>query len=74
LQKLLREIVNKKINYVVIESTSHGLVQNRLFGCNFKIGVVTNITHDHLDYHKIYENYLKAKAKLFKGVEVAVFK
>jgi len=72
LQKLLREIVNRKINYVVIESTSHGLAQNRLFGCNFKIGIVTNITHDHLDYHKTYENYLKAKAKLFKGVEVAV--
>lgn len=72
LQKVLREIVNKKFNYVVIEVTSHGLSQNRLFGCNFKVGVVTNVTHEHLDYHKTYKNYLKAKAKLFDRVKVGV--
>lgn len=72
LQRLLREIVNQGFEYVVLEATSHGLVQNRFFGCHFKIGVVTNVTHEHLDYHKTYENYLKAKGKLFDKVEIAI--
>ncbi len=72
LQKLLREVVNQGFEYVVLEATSHGLVQNRFFGCGFKIGVVTNITHEHLDYHQTYLNYLKAKAKLFDRVEVGI--
>jgi UDP-N-acetylmuramoyl-L-alanyl-D-glutamate--2,6-diaminopimelate ligase len=72
LQKLLRHIVGKGFEYLVLEATSHGLAQNRLFGCNFIIGVVTNITHEHLDYHGTYQNYLEAKAKLFKNVRIAV--
>lgn len=72
LQKLLRQMADKNIRYVVLEATSHGLDQHRLLGCNFMMGVVTNITHEHLDYHKTYENYLAAKAKLFKGVKMAV--
>jgi len=72
LQRLLREIINQGFEYVVLEATSHGLVQNRFFGCHFKIGVVTNITHEHIDYHKTYLNYLKAKAKLFDRVKVGV--
>jgi UDP-N-acetylmuramoyl-L-alanyl-D-glutamate--2,6-diaminopimelate ligase len=72
LQKLLRKMVNQGVEYVVLEATSHGLDQHRLFGCNFQIGVITNVTHEHLDYHLTYENYLAAKAKLFRGVRVAV--
>lgn len=72
LQKILRKMVNQGIKWVVLECSSHGLDQNRLWGIKFHIGVVTNITHDHLDYHKTYDNYLKAKAKLFKGVKIAV--
>lgn len=72
LQSLLRKMVNSGIKYVVLEATSHGLDQHRLFGCNFKIGVVTNVTHEHLDYHQTWENYLQAKARLFKGVEWGV--
>ncbi len=72
LQRLLREIVNKKFNYIVIEVTSHGLAQNRLFGCNFKVGVITNVTHEHLDYHKTYQKYLQAKARLFKTAKIAI--
>jgi len=71
-QSLLRLMVNKGIKYLVLEATSHGLDQHRLLGCNFKIGVITNVTHEHLDYHGTYENYLKAKAKLFSGVKYAV--
>ena len=71
-QKILRQLVNQKIEYVVLESTSHGLDQHRLLGCNFSIGVLTNITHEHLDYHRTFKRYLKAKAKLFKNVKIAI--
>lgn len=72
LQKLLRKMADKGVNYVVLEATSHGLDQHRLFGVKFYASVITNVTHEHLDYHKTYENYLEAKAKLFRGVRVAV--
>jgi len=72
LQKLLRQMVEKGVKYVVLESTSHGLDQHRLWGIKFYAGVITNVTHEHLDYHKTYENYLAAKAKLFRGVRIAV--
>lgn len=71
-QKLLKEMMEKRLDFLVLESTSHGLAQNRLWGIEFDIGVVTNITHEHLDYHGNYENYLKAKAKLFNSVKYAV--
>ena len=72
MQKYLSQAVKAGSEYFVLEATSHGLGQNRLFGCFFNIGVVTNITHEHLDYHKTYQNYVKAKAKLFRIAEVAV--
>lgn len=72
LQKILRQFVDKKIEYVVLETTSHGLDQHRLLGCNFSIGVLTNITHEHLDYHRTFNNYLRTKAKLFRRVEIAI--
>mgnify|MGYP001593434507 FL=1 len=72
LQGLLRKMVNKGIKYVVLEVTSHGLDQHRLAGTKFYLGVITNVTHEHLDYHQTYENYLKAKAKLFRGVKIAI--
>lgn len=72
LQRLLRLIVNKGFKYVVLETTSHGLSQHRLWGCNFYAGVITNITHEHLDYHKTWENYLRAKAKLFKSAKYSI--
>lgn len=72
LQRFLRMAVERGEEYLVLEVTSHGLDQNRVFGCNFKVGVITNVTHEHLDYHKTYENYLKAKAKLFRSVKWAI--
>jgi UDP-N-acetylmuramoyl-L-alanyl-D-glutamate--2,6-diaminopimelate ligase len=72
LQKLFRRMVGKGIKYVVLEVTSHGLDQFRFLGINYEIGVLTNITHEHLDYHKTFENYLKAKAKLFTQSKLAV--
>lgn len=72
LQRFLRLAVDRGEEYMVLEVTSHGLDQNRVFGCNFAIGVITNISHEHLDYHKNYENYLKTKAKLFQRVKWAI--
>ncbi|KKU72951.1 MAG: UDP-N-acetylmuramyl-tripeptide synthetase, partial [Candidatus Amesbacteria bacterium GW2011_GWB1_47_26] len=51
LQLLIKRIVETGMEYLVLEVTSHGLDQHRVLGCNFMVGVVTNITHEHLDYH-----------------------
>ena len=72
LQRFLRKAVDEKKEYVILEATSHGLDQHRLFGCNFKMGVITNVTYEHLDYHGTWKNYLKAKARLFNGVKWAI--
>lgn len=58
--------------YLVLEVTSHGLDQFRVWGIHFEIGVITNITHEHLDYHKTFDNYLQAKAKLIQKANWAV--
>lgn len=72
LQKILRKMVTANCKYVVLEVTSHGLYQHRNWGINFDVGVLTNITHEHLDYHKTFENYVRAKEKLFKNSKVAI--
>lgn len=72
LQRLLKLIADQGYNYVVLEVTSHGLDQFRLLGVDFSVGVITNITHEHLDYHKGWDNYLMAKAKLFKSVSISI--
>ncbi|EKE06109.1 MAG: UDP-N-acetylmuramoyl-L-alanyl-D-glutamate-2, 6-diaminopimelate ligase [uncultured bacterium] len=72
LQSLLKKMVKNKLKYAVLEVTSHGLDQNRNFGINFDIGVLTNITHEHLDYHKTFENYVRAKAKLFQNSKICI--
>ena len=72
LQKLLKQSVDNNDEYFVLETTSHALDQNRVWGINYEIGVITNITHEHLDYHKTYEEYLKAKLKLLLNSKVAV--
>lgn len=65
-QRFLRQAVNAKHAFFVIEATSHGLDQNRLGFIDFEVGVITNITHEHLDYHKTWENYALSKLKLLK--------
>lgn len=72
LQALLRRMRSQKIRYVVLEVTSHGLDQFRIYPLRPKIAVLTNITHEHLDYHKTFENYRDAKLKLFRHAEHAV--
>ncbi|MDP3994009.1 MAG: UDP-N-acetylmuramoyl-L-alanyl-D-glutamate--2,6-diaminopimelate ligase [bacterium] len=72
LQKLLSQMVKNGSRYAVLEVTSHALDQFRTWGINFETAVATNITHEHLDYHKTYEEYVRAKAKLFKNVEYGI--
>jgi UDP-N-acetylmuramoyl-L-alanyl-D-glutamate--2,6-diaminopimelate ligase len=67
-QRYLREMVDAGLTHAVMETTSHGLAARRALGGDFDIGVVTNITHEHLDYHGSYEEYFKAKAKLIEGL------
>ena len=73
LQKFIKKAAGTKTkNYLVLEVTSHSLDQFRVFGISFEIGVITNVTREHLDYHKTYENYVKAKIKLLEMSKIAV--
>lgn len=65
-QKYLNMSYKAGDEFFVLETTSHALDQNRVWGIRFDVGVITNITHEHLDYHKTYENYVKTKARLLK--------
>lgn len=71
IQQLLRRMVDEGITHAVIEATSHGLELQRTRGCAFDVGVVTNITHEHLDFHKTLANYRRAKARLFEMLDPA---
>ena len=71
-QKLIFEAYKAESKYFILESTSHRLEQNQLWGIKFEIGVLTNITHEHLDYHGNYEEYVKAKLKLLLNSKVAI--
>ncbi len=67
-QRYLARMVDAGITHVVLETTSHGLAQHRVAACEFDIAVVTNITHEHLDYHGSYEEYRAAKGSLFTSL------
>ena len=68
IQRYLATMVENDIKTVIIEVTSHGLEQGRVTACDFDIGVITNVAHEHLDYHGTYEAYLAAKGKLIKNL------
>lgn len=65
LQKLLKEMAEAGCQYAVIETTSHSLAQERVYGIHYNVAVFTNLTHDHLDYHKDFDDYKQAKGKMF---------
>jgi len=74
MQAYLAEMVAAGMAYAVIESTSHGLAQHRVTACEYDVAVVTNITHEHLDYHGSYEAYREAKAMLFRALATSARK
>lgn len=73
-QKLLADLRDNNVRMVAMEVSSHGLYQHRVAGINFRAGIFTNITHDHLDYHGTMQNYAAAKQKLFEsmGLQAAI--
>jgi len=71
-QKYLREAAEHGDTHVVLEVTSHALSQYRVFGVKFAVGVITNVTHEHLDWHKTFENYLRTKLTLLRKASIAV--
>ncbi len=73
-QRYLAQMVAAGTTHAVLEATSHGLAQHRVTGCEFDVAVVTNVTHEHLDYHGDWEHYLEAKARLFTGLTTAARK
>lgn len=72
IQKVLNKAVKNNIKYFIIETTSHALDQNRLWGIKFDVAAITNITFEHLDYHRNYVNYLKTKSKLLLKSNIAI--
>ena len=72
LNQRIAKIANSDIEYLVLEVTSHALAEYRTLGISFDIAVFTNLTHDHLDYHKTFANYRNAKGKLFKKAKFSI--
>ncbi len=66
LMKRLKWMKSQGAEWLVLETTSHALAQNRVWGVPYSVAVMTNVTHEHLDYHKTFERYRDAKRKLFK--------
>lgn len=71
-QKFIRDSVKAGCDYLVLETSSHSLDQYRVWGVEYDVAVITNITREHFDYHKTMEKYRKAKLKLFSKVKTAV--
>jgi UDP-N-acetylmuramoyl-L-alanyl-D-glutamate--2,6-diaminopimelate ligase len=68
-QRYLAQMVSAGLTHVVLEVTSHGLAQHRADACEFDVAVITNITHEHLDYHGSFDSYRSAKARLFASLD-----
>ena len=72
LNRRIAKLASQDIDYLVLEVTSHALAQHRILGIPIDIAVFTNLTHDHLDYHKTFANYRAAKGKLFKKAHFSI--
>ena len=70
--KYLNKAVKTGSEIMVLEVTSHALDQHRMAGLRYDVGVLTNVTHEHLDYHRTYDKYLQTKTKLLKSSKIAI--
>jgi UDP-N-acetylmuramoyl-L-alanyl-D-glutamate--2,6-diaminopimelate ligase len=73
INRMLREMVEEGCSYCFMEVSSHAIVQRRVEGLRFAGGIFSNITHDHLDYHRTFEEYLKAKKMFFDELPASAF-
>lgn len=72
IQKLFQQYAKTGVTHVICEVTSHALDQHRFWGCRFRLAILTNVSHEHLDYHQSLKNYIRAKSKLFTQSDVAI--
>ena len=70
---LLSKMLKEKCEYCFMEVSSHAISQSRIFGLKFSAGIFTNITHDHLDYHKSFDNYINVKKRFFTSLSKTSF-
>lgn len=73
LNQLLKKMVDEGCSYAFMEVSSHAIDQHRIDGLEFAGGIFTNITHDHLDYHKTFDEYIRVKKQFFDGLPKAAF-
>ena len=73
LQALLKEMLDAKCTHVFMEVSSHAIHQQRITGVQFSGGLFSNITHDHLDYHKTFDEYIRVKKMFFDGLPLSAF-
>jgi UDP-N-acetylmuramoyl-L-alanyl-D-glutamate--2,6-diaminopimelate ligase len=73
LNRLMKDMADSGCEYVFMEVSSHALIQKRVEGLQFRGGIFSNITHDHLDYHKTFEEYIRAKKLFFDGMPAGAF-
>jgi UDP-N-acetylmuramoyl-L-alanyl-D-glutamate--2,6-diaminopimelate ligase len=69
LNKLLKEMVDEGCTHVFMECSSHAIHQHRIAGIRFAVAMFSNITHDHLDYHKTFDEYIRVKKSWFDGLD-----
>lgn len=72
LHELFKDMKNEGVKYCVMEVSSHSLSLDRVYGIRFSQGIFTNLTQDHLDFHKTFENYYEAKLQLFKNTDSSI--
>ena len=73
LNKIMKQMVDEGCRYCFMEVSSHAIDQKRIAGLKYKGGIFTNLTHDHLDYHKTFDSYLKAKKAFFDSLSKEAF-